>query len=222
MSSLLWKRVIEIKNQKMRIIISLALSVIILSLYIFIFKNDFNIIFAYFPLATMAINHASLSSMDDILFCETLISSNISLIKMWYFNLLFISITNYLIATFLLCIFSMSLGMYPTYISISQNILSLPLSFSVLGCATIHYANYSKINQYIGTVFGLSFVVITFGFVKFVNFLPVNHITLIFSILISVVLFVFAYLFMLHSSKEKMLINTTKISNMMNQRSLKE
>lgn len=81
MKSLLWKRLIEVQNNKIRLAFSLLISTLVLFLSIFVFKNNFDIVFAYFPMATMAINQMFLASMDDILFCETLISTNISLKK---------------------------------------------------------------------------------------------------------------------------------------------
>jgi len=214
MKSLLWKRIVELKNQKPRFIFSLILSVVVLLLSTFIFKNDFNMIFAYFPVALVAINYIFLSSMDDILFCETLISTNISLQKMWLFNMLFTGLGNYLISTFLLIITSLFLNVQPNAMSIFQNIFSLPLTVSLIGCASIHYANYSKLNQYIGTIFGVSFMVISFSFVKFVNLMPINQLTLISSIFVSFLGFIFSWAFISRSSKEKMLINTAKISAM--------
>ncbi len=216
MKSLLWKRLIEVQNNKIRLAFSLLISTLVLFLSIFVFKNNFDIVFAYFPMATMAINQMFLASMDDILFCETLISTNISLKKMWWFNLIFVSIGNYIISTTLIVICSLLLGVFPGYLYLVQNILSFILSISVLGCATIHYANYSKINQCIGTVFGLTFMIIPFVFVKFISLLPVSYLSLSISTLISIILAVLAYSFMVHSSKEKMLINTAKLSNMMN------
>ncbi|MGN1043513.1 MAG: hypothetical protein ACI4PR_01755 [Acutalibacteraceae bacterium] len=216
MKSLLWKRLIEIQNNKIRLAFSLLISTLVLFLSIFVFKNNFDIVFAYFPMTTMAINQIFLASMDDILFCETLISTNISLKKMWWFNLIFVGIGNYIISTTLIVICSLLLGVFPGYLYLVQNILSFILSVSVLGCATIHYANYSKINQCIGTVFGLTFMIIPFVFVKFISLLPVSYLSLSISALISIILTVLAYSFMAHSSKEKMLINTAKLSNMMN------
>lgn len=216
MKSLLWKRLIEIKNNRIRMVFSILISTLVLLLSIFIFRNSFGIVFAYFPISTMAINQMFLASMDDILFCETLISTNISLKKMWLFNLIFVCVGNYIISTMLLVICSLLLGIFPGYLYLVQNILSFILSFSLLGCATVHYANYSKTNQYIGTVFGLMFMIIPFVFIKVGSFLSVSYLSLSISALISIVLAVLAYLFMAHSSKEKMLINTAKLSNMMN------
>lgn len=216
MKSLLWKRLIEIRNNRIRMIFSILISTLVLLLSIFIFRNSFGIVFAYFPIATMAINQMFLASMDDILFCETLISTNISLKKMWWFNLIFVCIGNYIISTTLLVICSLLLGVLPGCIYLVQNILSFILSISLLGCATIHYANYSKINQCVGTVFGLTFMIIPFVFVKFISLLPVSYLSLSISALISIILAVLAYAFMAYSSKEKMLINTEKLSDMMN------
>ncbi len=216
MKSLLWKRLIEIKNNRIRMVFSILISTLVLLLSIFIFRNSFGIVFAYFPIATMAINQMFLASMDDILFCETLISTNISLKKMWLFNLIFVCTGNYIISSTILITCSILLGVFPGYLNLVQNVLSFTLSFSLLGCATVHYANYSKTNQYIGTVFGLMFMVIPFAFIKIESFLLVNYLSLSVSVLVSIILAVLAYSFMAHSSKEQMLMNTTKLSNMIN------
>jgi len=216
MKSLLWKRLVEIQNNKFRMIFSILISMVVLLLSIFVFKNNFNIVFAYFPMATMAINQMFLASMDDILFCETLISTNISLKKMWWFNLTFVCIGNYIISTILLVMCSCLLDIFPGYLYLAQNILSFILSISLLGCATIHYADYSKTNQYIGTLFGLIFMVTPFAFMKIESFLSVNYLSFLISALASIILTTLAYSFMAHSSKEKILMNTAKLSNVVN------
>lgn len=216
MTSLLWKRRIEIRNNRIRMVFSILISTLVLLLSTFAFNNNFDMVFAYFPMATMAINQTFLASMDDILFCETLISTNISLKKMWRFNLIFICIGNYIISIILLVICSLSLGVFPGYLYLIQNVLSFVFSFSLLGCATIHYANYSKTNQYIGTVFGLIFMIIPFVFMKIEIFLLVNHLSLLVSALTSIILLAISYSFMAYSSKEQILTNTAKLSNMVN------
>lgn len=71
MTSLLWKRRIEIRNNRIRMVFSILISTLVLLLSTFAFNNNFDMVFAYFPMATMAINQTFLASMDDILFCET-------------------------------------------------------------------------------------------------------------------------------------------------------
>ncbi|MFF2020169.1 MULTISPECIES: hypothetical protein [Paenibacillus] len=217
MNALLWKSFQTLKQQKIRGIVFLLLPVG----YLFVLKQSGlseEMILVLFPATFTLFSSVIHFSMENVISSESILATPITIRKVWLWNLIFIIATGYLYSILLLTVMNL-IGFMSIPLSVegmTQFAAYLTLCFAFLGASNCHYADYSYTKQLIASVFAIinlagPFLLLLMGS-KAEAYL--DHTWMI--ITIAFFIFGFSFIIMLHSSKEKLLMNTQKLVTVYN------
>ncbi|HWT73195.1 MAG TPA: hypothetical protein VN258_00510 [Mobilitalea sp.] len=167
MRALLWKKEKELSTNIIRVIASAILPIIILVSMI-LQKYSFIEIMVLLPMVTIILLWMALYSIEDIVFAEVVLGTNITFKDFWLFNLLFESMIG-LVYSFILGLFTYLLRYHDTSINFNtllQIVISFVNGFGLIAFATFYISNYSKVRNMIssiGAIFNISIIVVVFA-----------------------------------------------------------
>ena len=212
--ALIWKRYIEMKNNK-KLWIFLILPIICLIAFYFL-KVPQEKLYFYFCIVMTYISFFLHWNPENIVYSGYLLVTPITSKKNWLHNALVITLSSYFYSYLILIIGEFILGLVSrtTNINISLSFLglvNLPLAFALILSSTICNVDYSLIKQYLQIPFviiGLTLVGTSF----FYNpLLPVGGIWSCVSIIAAIILITLCLLVNVKNNHEKLFINTKKV-----------
>ncbi|OWR29890.1 hypothetical protein CDO73_12460 [Saccharibacillus sp. O23] len=217
MRALLWKRWIEFKSSKIKILFLIFSPII----YYFLLINlslSSTIAIAYFPLCTILISNYAHWNVEDLIHGESLLVTSLNPFILWWSNCLFVSLSSIIYSIFLLFLFNFPVfSMYGTSYTLSLNSCTQSMALSVLGIgliaiSTVHNTDFSKFKQYFTSIFGiLNFFIPLLPFL--IGFyLPLNLLTTVLSLVIGITLTFCSIVIARKSTREKLVINIQKLS----------
>ncbi|WP_156934209.1 hypothetical protein [Paenibacillus zanthoxyli] len=217
MSALLWKSLHTLKQRRIRLIILLILPVV----YLFVLlQRDLKgeTIAVFFPAAFTLFSSAVHFSMDDLAGSESILATPISILKMWLYNLFFVIVTGHLYCIALLAAGFAFMGqdfgtLSLSFNSIGQLAANLILCFAFLGASTCHYADYGMGKQIVASVFALINLASPFALLLWGSAAVINTTGIVVTAAVGLVLFVLFFLLTARADKEKLLINTQKLTS---------
>lgn len=227
MNPLLWKKVLEFKGNKSKIYIYILVPIIYMTL-LMLLKVDFYKVVSYFSLSIILISTFIHYSPEDILFSESILATNISIKEIWYYNIFFIVILGFLYSTIILLVYALiyilsaNLNITLFIHSVIQHFLNIIIAASLIGAATIHLADYSKLKQYVASAFSLALILFPIGFCILGSKIKVDILSMSLSTIISIVLYVICYLIVNRGNNELLIINSAKLVNIYNNNVIEE
>jgi|GEM_PF-1470019 len=216
MKALLWKRIKESNKKISKIILYLMLPVVYIGLLLFL-DIRWNNIVAFFPFGVITLSVFIHFSIEELVSCEVILATNTSIMKLWFINIVFVTVTGFSYSIFLLLAcgiilrFIFNSNITVNAYGICQSFLGLFMSAALIAGSTIHFADYSLLKQAIASVFAVLGLVLPILFMPFGNFIPINMLSIIASAAVSVVVFLICTLIIYNTNKEKLLINTSSI-----------
>jgi hypothetical protein len=216
MRALIWKRINESHKKISKVILFFLFPVLYFGLLYFT-GVQWNSIVAYFPFNVITFSVIIHFSIEELVSCEVILATNTSILKLWFINIVFVTITGFIYSIFLLFAFGLilkfalhkdiALNIY----TICQSFLNLFMSAALIAGSTIHFADYTLHKQLIASVFAVLGFVLPVLFVPFGNLIPINSTSIITSVVASALLFLISAIIIYNTNKEKLLINTSSI-----------
>lgn len=217
MKALLWKKVKEIKRNKVKLLAALMLPIIMLG-WMLILKINFKYIVSYFPLMVILLDSVILFSIEDFVFAEVILCTNIKIKDIWGSNIIFLNLIGYVYSNILillsvfLCKY-IDLSCTINYISIIQNLSCILVGIGFLAFSTVHVSSYSYFRQIlgsIGAIINIMFFIAPMVYPKV--FLFYDRFSLVI-LLAAMILFVISYLIVTFLSKTEELIKNLQSLN---------
>lgn len=177
MDALVWKKLMEIKNQKMKIVVILAFPFLI-SRFLIIKPIQGAELAVSLPLFNFIVCWILMFSIEDFVYAEVVFGTGINIWKMWRFNMMYIIVTAALYTGIETVLVSF-LGVENCRIDWLQLIISFCCGFGLVCFATCYISDYSKVKNYISSAGGLcnfvilGYICMTYGkatlLVKYLN-----------------------------------------------------
>lgn len=209
MRILIWKKMVELKREPMKLIVLLLLPMLGSLLYLYMFRFSFGQVFALLPLITTCFSTLVLFNIEEISYMTFYVALGIKVRKVWMSNLLFLVFLNYIYTDTYLILLKSLLRESITIKNILDNILLIPVAFFLLGMSTIHYLSYSKSSMIVASVFAVFNMMapaVIFVYM-FPAVLPVDGIVLSFSVSLIGICGMMCYM---RSSRNEALCENTK------------
>lgn len=211
MNALIWKRLKEVRTRWINFILFLIIPPFYLISLFFITKKIDNIM-AYAPVCITLLCTLIHFSVDDLVSSEALLSTSLSVKKIWITNILFTVITTYVYCTILIFLGVVYLYMMGNRVLISMNVIiqyitNLILAFSLVGGATCHYSDYSYIKKLIASFISIINIAVPILFFLYINSIFIDKMIIFISLLIGILLFSTCYFVVYNANKEKIIIN---------------
>lgn len=214
MRALIWKRINE-SNKKVSKIVAFLLFPLIYIVLLNIANIQWNSIVAYFPFNVITFSVIIHFSIEELVSCEVILATNTSIIKLWFINIVYVTVTGFIYSLFVLFIFyfisknilykDVTVSLY----AIWHLFLNLFASSALIAGSTIHFADYSFHKQAIASVFAILGFVLPILFIPFGNMIPINMLSLFTVVVVSFIVFSISALIIYNTNKEKLLINTS-------------
>lgn len=177
MDALLWKKLMEIKNQKIKTAVILVFPFLI-SMILIMKPLQGDGLAVSLPLFNLIICWLLMFNIEDFVYAEVVFGTGIDIWKMWRFNMMYIiSTAAFYVRIEIVMISVLGTGNY------SIDIVKLLISFGC-GCglicfATCYISDYSKLKNYISSIGGifnfiiLGYICVTYGksdlLIKYLN-----------------------------------------------------
>ncbi|WP_194191479.1 hypothetical protein [Clostridium chrysemydis] len=206
MNAILWKKIKAMKNQKIKLVISILLPILLQFIY-YVKGIDINLIVGFMPYISVSIGAILLFNIEDLLYSEVILGTPLTLKRIWTINatiIVTISVVYCELILVGLLILTSSFSII-TFKAIIMNLISILLSLGLILMSTIHWKNYSKGNQYLASVFALINFVSPFAFLFYANYLI--NINLIGYFIISILLIILGTLYFKAGNAEELIIN---------------
>lgn len=217
MEAIMWKKIKELKKNKIRMAAFIALPIVILSWLIF--ENvPFKYIVAYFPMIIVLLYSIITFSIEDFIFAEVVLSTNITIKKMWLSNIIFILFSGYFYSNILIIITNLCRNNLIGIYNISQfsfnndyiikNLGCILLSAGFLSFSTFYISSYSYIRQIISSIGSIINIVLIGAPILFPSCFNIlaEYNLLLYSI--SIILIIFSYLIITYlSNPEELIVN---------------
>ncbi|WP_294359432.1 hypothetical protein [uncultured Clostridium sp.] len=218
MKALMWKKINEIKRNKIRLAAIFLAPIGILSWFLII-NIKFNDIVSYFPIITILLFSLILFSIEDFVFADVVLSTNITIKKLWSSNIILVTVFGYIYSNLLLLILKFLSLTFNTSLyfvegrSIIQNILCLLVGLGCLSFSTFYISNYSYVRQVISSIGAVFNIILCLSPIMLpVVFEVLNKYNIILYVL-SLVFFIISYVTVNYlSNKEELIINLQSLS----------
>lgn len=213
MKSIFW---LKLKNKKFIKTLLLVMVISIIAFIIYIKLGvSINSIIGFFPIVPVLLIHLFSFNYDIFSMSENILSTTISIKKIWQANSIFSTVLGYLMGEIIIIGGIIYIGYQSgingaNILSIGMNIINLFTCIVLILLCTMYYANYSKSLQYISSIFSLSHFCIPFFFPKLVEQIEINIPNIVIIVGLQVICFSITSLIMKTSSKEKFIINSAK------------
>lgn len=217
MKAFLWKRLLTIKDSKVR----LYLFLLIPPMYFFFIQSKVNIdnIIAYFPLICTLFLSLVHWNVEDLIYSENIIATILNKKIIWKSNFIFIVFSGYIYSTIIMCLGLLILKLvFGNNISINilpciQYIVSIFIAVVIISLSTIYYCDFSKTKQYFSSIFSISNLLSLLIFYYFGNRISISIVNIVISLIISVILFIIANRLVNLSSNETLIRNIQLLSD---------
>ncbi|MBS4535128.1 hypothetical protein GOQ29_05780 [Clostridium sp. D2Q-14] len=219
MEALIWKRLKEIKGSKTKTITYYLLPFIYGGILL-IMNVPQDIIVGYYCFGIILMTSLFHWNVEDIIYSEVLLSTNISPFKFWITNSLLISIIGFIYSMIILLVFSFIYYIFSgnifggCIIPFIQGFVNFFMGLAMISIATLHYVDFSKIKQYLTSILGIINFIFPFIHIFFYKYLEVSYKMIGMYLLSGIIMMIIVIFIAIKSKKENLIRNTKKLVNM--------
>lgn len=167
MDALLWKKLMEIKNQKIKIAVILVFPFLV-GILLIIKPIQGTGLAVSLPLFNLMVCWLLMFSIEDFVYAEVVFGTGIDIWKMWSFNMMYIIVTAALY-TGIEAVLIAFLGTENGRMDMLQLLFSFCCGCGLICFATCYISDYSKAKNYVSSVGGifnfliLGYICMTYG-----------------------------------------------------------
>lgn len=216
MNAIIWKKYINIRNNKTRLYLFLVFPILYFILLNFMYI-DTNVILAYFAFTCTLCSNFFHWNVEDLIYSEVMLVSQISIKKYWRTNYLLITLSGYIYSFLILIIGSvLCTALTDRDFSFSgsaavQSITLIVTAMSVIAMSSVHYSDFSRIKQIYTGVFGVMPIIVPIFLCLYPKYFIVDYYFGVWIVVISVLLIILSEIIVGRTKNENLVINIQKL-----------
>jgi len=216
MNAILWKKYIDLRNSRMKILLFFVAPIVY---YVALIMNgiQYNTIFGFFSLAFTVFSSSIHWDVEDMVYSESLVSTTVNAKTSWKLNFVVVSLVGNLYSWIILFFGSIILEIVdPSYmtfhiVDVLQLICNVFVSMAIVAYGTIFYLDFTKAKQMYSGIFSIQNIVIPIVLFIYGNHVNLSVTILVIEVALCAVLFVIAAIIAKYSTSEKLVINLQKL-----------